>query len=215
MLSRRDFLGGASALALTPLIERILEHHEHFEEPLLMQPPAPRRVFYLHHTPHTGHGFQIVTDALPFPRRLVEHSVIEETFGPGSFRRMTQRDHWRLIDEGRFSRDQTIQPSVGDGFYGTWAANYAPHSEAVGLLEDFGLGPTPSLGGDCGLSFENCADDDGRLPAVYCDTTKAISLLQVELLQRGAPIEVRFEERSFPDVALSDVLRNGGNIAGL
>lgn len=218
MLSRRNFLGGASALALTPLVERILNHHEHLEEPLLMKPPAPRRVFYMHRNRYTGHDFQIVTDALSFPRRLVEHSVIEETFGPGSFRRMTQRDHWRLIDEGRFSRDQTIQPSVGDGFYGAWAANYSPHSEAVGLLEEIGLGPTPTIGNDCGLTFENCGDDDGRFPAVYCDTTKAISLLQAELLQRGAAIEVRFEERIFPEVTddtWRDFLRNGGNVAGL
>jgi hypothetical protein len=211
MLSRRDFLGGASALALTPLIERILDHHEHLEEPLLFRPPEPKRVFYMHRDLYTGHGFRIVTDALPFPRRLVEHSVIEHSFGPGSFKRLTQRDHWRLIDEGRFSRDQTIQPCVGDGFYGAWAANYAPESEAVRLLEDVGLGPEPLDGDICGLSFVNCSDDAEGAPEVYCDTTRAISLLQAELLQRGAPIEVRFKERDFPEVNWQDFLRNGGN----
>ena len=213
MLSRRDFLGGASALALTPLVERIIDHHEHLEEPHLIRPSEPRRVFYMHRDLYTGRGFRIVTDALPFPRRLVEHSGIERAFGPGSFKRLTQRDHWRLIDEGRFSRDQTIQPCVGDGFYGAWAANYAPDSEAVGLLEGLGLGPAPSNGVDCGLIFENCTDNDGGIPAVYCDTTQAISLLQVELVQRGAPIEVRFEARDFPEVSCQDVLRNGGNRA--
>jgi hypothetical protein len=140
MLSRRDFLRGASALALTPQVERILEHHLRHEAPLLMPPPTAKRVFYMHRDPDQP-GFRIVTDALPFPRRLVKFDVIEEAFGEGSFRKLTQRDHWRLIDEGRFSRDDTFQPSVGDGYYPVWAANYSPDSEAVGLLEALGLGP--------------------------------------------------------------------------
>lgn len=211
MLSRRDFLGGTAALALTPLMERILDHHERREEPLLVRPSTPlQRVLYMHRD-HAGFGYQIVTDALPYPRRLVSFDAIERAFGPGSFRRMTQRDHWRLIDRGLFTRDQTFQPAFGDGHYAAWAANYAPHSEAVGLLESLGLGPEPADNGLCGLTFVNCGDDAEGLPAVYCDTTRAISLLQAELLQRGAPIEIRFEERGFPDVSLDDVLRNGGN----
>jgi hypothetical protein len=35
MLSRRDFLQGASALAMTPQVERVLEHHLRHEAPLL------------------------------------------------------------------------------------------------------------------------------------------------------------------------------------
>jgi hypothetical protein len=33
MLSRRDFLRGASALAMTPHVERVLEHHLRHEAP--------------------------------------------------------------------------------------------------------------------------------------------------------------------------------------
>jgi hypothetical protein len=124
MLSRRDFLRGASALALTPQVERILEHHLRHEAPLLVPPPTAKRVFYMHRDPDHP-SFRIVTDVLPFPRRLVKFDVIEEAFGEGSFRKLTQRDHWRLIDEGRFSRDDTFQPSVGDGYYPVWAANYS------------------------------------------------------------------------------------------
>jgi hypothetical protein len=69
MLSRRDFLQGASALALTPQVERILEHHLRHEAPLLVPPPTTKRVFYMHRDPNQP-GFRIVTDALPFPRRL-------------------------------------------------------------------------------------------------------------------------------------------------
>lgn len=211
MLSRRDFLLGTAALTLTPLMERILDHHEHLEEPLLVRPSAPApRILYMH-CDNAGLGFQIVTDALPYPRRLISFDVVEEAFGPGSFRQMTQRDHWRLLDQGFFTRDQTFQPAFGDGHYSAWAANYAPHSEALGLLEGLGLGPEPSDEGLCGLTFLNCGNDASGLPAVYCDTTRAISLLQAELLQRGAPIEIRFEERELPDVSLDDVLRNGGN----
>lgn len=211
MLSRRDFLTGASALTLTPLVERILNHLEHLEEPLLLRPSSPaQRILYMH-LDHQGLGYQIVTDAVPYPRRLVAFDIIEKVFGTGSFRQMTQRDHWRMIDQGLFTRNQTFQPAFGDGFYSAWAANYAPHSEAIGLLEGLGLGPEPSDEGFCGLTFVNCGGDAEGLPAVYCDTTHAVSLLQAELIERGAPIEIRFEERDFPEVSWDDFLRNGGN----
>ena len=63
MISRRDFLRGSTALVLTPLVERILNHHEHFEEPILVKPKATKRVFYMHKD--YGDSFRIVTDALP------------------------------------------------------------------------------------------------------------------------------------------------------
>lgn len=69
-----------------------------------------RRDFY------TCRGFQIVTDALHFTRRLVEHSVIERAFDPGRFKCLSQRNHWRLIGEDLFFRGRIIQPCVGDGY---------------------------------------------------------------------------------------------------
>ncbi len=214
MLSRRDFLRGASALALTPQVERILEHHLRHEAPLLTPPPKAHRVFYMHRDPDHP-GFRIMTDALPFPRRLVKFDVIEEAFGEGSFRKLTQREHWRLIDQGRFSREDTFQPGVGDGYYPVWAANYSPDSEAVGLLEALGLGPEDAGPAGSGLAFENCEEDFGGLPAVYCETPEAVSLLQVALNEKHAGIEVRFEERTFPKVSWEQLLRTGGNLAGL
>ena len=213
MVSRRDFLRGSTALALTPLVERILTHHEHFEEPLLIRPRTSKRVFYLHED-HTVGGFRIVTDALNFPRRLVNFDAIEREFGKGAFRTMCQRDHWRLIDQGRFSREETFQPALGDGFFGAWAVNYSPHSEAFNLLEDVGLGPDQDFGSGCGLEFFD-TDKFYTNPAVFCESTKAISLLQAELFRREAPIEVRFEERKFAALEWADFLSNGGNIQGV
>lgn len=214
MLSRREFLAGSSALALTPLVERILEHHVHSEEPLLVSPPRVKRVFYIDRGPDHP-GYQVVTDALDFPRRLVTFEAIERDFGRGSFRKLTQRDHWRLIDEGRFSKEETFQPCFGDGFYTAWAANHSPSSEAVQLLGDVGLGPDHAEDGMCGLAFLNCDDEDGRLPSVYCETPEAISLLQAALIEKKAHIEVRFEARSFTHVPWQDFLRNGGNVEGV
>lgn len=86
-------------------------------------------------------------------------------------------------------------------------------SEAVGLLEDVSLGPEPLDGDKYGLTFVNCGAAAAGLPAVSCDRTRAISLLQAELLQRVAPIEVRFEEqKNSLRGAGEDVLRNGGNL---
>jgi hypothetical protein len=213
MISRRDFLRGSTALAVTPLVESILNHHEHFEEPLLVKPNVTKRVFYMHED-HSHDGFRIVTDALPFPRRLVKFNAIENEFGEGAFRSITQRDHWRLIDEGRFSRDETFQPAPGDGFFFAWSANYSPSSEAYNLLEDVGLGPDQDFGSVCGLEFFDTDELDAK-PAVLCVSTKAISLLQAELVRRKAPIEVRFEERGFENFDRHSYLRNGGNSRGI
>ncbi|MCK0103647.1 twin-arginine translocation signal domain-containing protein [Pseudohalocynthiibacter sp. F2068] len=209
MISRRDFLRGSTALAVTPLVESILNHHEHFEEPLLIRPRTSTRVFYLYED-HTVGGFRIVTDALPFPRRLVNFDAIEREFGEGAFRTLCQRDHWRLIDQGRFSREETFQPAIGDGFFNAWAANYDPHSEAYNLLEDVGLGPDQDFGSGCGLVFFD-TDEFHTNPGVCCVSTKAISLLQAELSQRNASIEVRFEQRTFDRICWKELLRNGGN----
>lgn len=86
-------------------------------------------------------------------------------------------------------------------------------SEAVELRKEVGPGPEPLDGDICGLTFMNRGDDAVGLPAVYCDTIRAISLLQAELLQRVAPTEVRFEER-LSEVSWQDVLCNGGNLNG-
>lgn len=212
MIFRRDFLKGSTALALTPLVERILNHHEHFEEPLLVKPEVAQRVFYLH--AEYEHGFRIVTDALPFPRRLIKIEAIEREFGRGSFRKLTQRDHWHLIDEGRFSREETFQPATCDGFFNSWSANYSPECEAYNLLEDVGLGPDQDGGSACGLTFFDI-DELFAGPSVFCEDTRAISLLQAEFIRRSAPIEVRFQEREFEEVNWKDLFRNGGNVRGI
>ncbi|NKX44860.1 hypothetical protein [Roseicyclus persicicus] len=214
MLSRRDFLAGTSAVALAPHVERILEHHLRSDAPLLSAPARPERILYIDRDPGQ-HGFQIVTDALPFPRRLVKYDVIENAFGEGGFRRLTQRDHWRLIDEGRFRREDTFQPCFGDGFYAAWLANHSPAGEAAGLLLDLGLGPETDAPGDHGLRFEGCDDDDGRNPAVCCESPASISLLRAVLDMKACMIEVRFQQRPSHAVTWDDLFRNGGNVSGI
>lgn len=65
--------------------------------------------------------------------------------------------------------------------------------------------------GLCGLTFLSRGGDAEELFAISCDANHAASLLQAELLQRGAPTELRFREGEFPDVSLEDVSRNGIN----
>ena len=75
MISRRNFLSGAGALAFTPLIRQVVGHYERFEQPLLIKPDNPKRVFYMHEI--EGRGYRIVTDALNYPRMLVRKEVLK------------------------------------------------------------------------------------------------------------------------------------------
>ncbi|MGM9403684.1 hypothetical protein ACS0VU_15105 [Aliiroseovarius sp. KMU-71] len=119
-----------------------------------------------------------------------------------------------MIDEERFCYSETFQPSFGDGFYGVWAANYAPEHEAYSLLEEVGLGPDEDGFADCGLIFTNNSAGES-FPGVFCSDTRSISLLQAELTARRAAIEIRFEERSFPIDNAREILRDGGNYTGM
>lgn len=212
MISRRDFLRGSTALALTPMVDRILNHHEHFEEPLLVGPKVTKRVFYMHQDCDNGH--RIVTDALPFPRRILTLGAVEREFGKGAYRKMSQRDHWRLIDQGRFGSEDTMQPAFPDVRFDCWCANYSPEAEAYTLLEDIGLGPDKYHGKGCGLTFFD-SGECGLNPAVFCNDTRAVSLLQAELVRRNIPIEIRMEERQFENITIEEILKNGGNVLGL
>ncbi len=119
-----------------------------------------------------------------------------------------------MIDEGKFCYSETFQPAFGDGFYGVWAANYAPEHEAYSLLEEVGLGPDEDGFANCGLIFTHKSEEES-FPGVFCSDTRSISLLQAELTARRAAIEIRFEERSFPTEDACDILRDGGNLTGL
>jgi TAT (twin-arginine translocation) pathway signal sequence len=116
MLSRRNFLQGSMVVAATPLHANILQHWEAHHEPLMLRTGPPKCVFYLHEDADFG-CYRIVTDALPFPRRLIKPEALARVFPRMEFRALLQRDHWRMIDEGHFGTGDLFQPCLGDGFY--------------------------------------------------------------------------------------------------
>ena len=195
MITRRHFLTGTAALAITPLLERVTSHYWQSDQPLFMKPPKVERRFYLH---PEKKGFRLVTDAVEFPLPIVKIDAFEERLGEGSYRQHSQRDHWRLIEEGLFKDEDLLIPSVGSGLLSTWEANYAPASEAFGLLEDYGLGPDCLGASGTGLSFYEWGDDPEVYgPAVLVDDLFAASLLQANFIEKGIPAEILRQERGW------------------
>jgi hypothetical protein len=84
----------------------------------------------------------------------------------------------------------------------------------VPLLEDIGLGPDKYHSKGCGLTFFD-SGECGANPAVFCNDTRAVSLLQAELVRLNIPIEIRMEERQFEKIAKNDIFINGGNVHGV
>ncbi len=213
MISRRNFLSGAGALAFTPLIRQVVGHYERFEQPLLIKPNSPKRVFFMHRA--EGRGYRIVTDALNFPRKLVRPEVLERHYGEWVYNKMSQRDHWKLIDEGVFSGDDLFQPAFMNNAFDAWSYNYTPQVEAHWLLQDYGLGPEACEEADIGLQFTE-VDGEFSGPTVICNGDLAASLLQAELTTRGHRIEIQMEERP-KDIKIpwKEYLMNGGNRDGV
>ena len=139
MISRRNFLSGAGALAFTPLIRQVVGHYERFEQPLLIKPDNPKRVFYMHEI--EGRGYRIVTDALDFPRKHVRTEVLKKHFGYPTYQYVKGTDQWMFIDRGVFRGDDLYQPTSTDWHFRKWLYQYAPRVEAHWLLKDYGLGP--------------------------------------------------------------------------
>ena len=213
MISRRNFLSGAGALAFTPLVRQVVGHYERFEQPLLIKPNNPKRVFYMHKA--GTRGYRIVTDALNFPRKLVRPEVLGRQNGELVYNKMSQRDHWKLIDEGVFSGDDLFQPAFMNNAFDAWSDHYTPEVEAHWLLQDYGLGPEACEEADIGLQF---AEVDGEFskPTVICSDDLAASLLQAELTTRGHSIEIRMEERPKDvEIPRKEYLMNAGNRQGV
>ena len=129
----------------------------HFpEEPL---PPLPMtlRIRKLHLTPEASDTFVIATDAPIDPPALIKPEVVDDAFGAGTHRLLSQPDHWRMIEAGWFSGNDLYLPyDIDDPAYRIWCAYYAPKTEAHDLLLDlFGGGLMPGGGtiSELGLSF--------------------------------------------------------------
>ena len=195
MITRRTFLAGAGALTLTPLLARVAASHAETGTPLFLKPPKIERRFYLH---PEKKGLRLVTDAVEFPLPILKFDAFEAKMGDGSYRTHTQREHWRLIEEGRFEDEDLIIPWVAMGQWDIWHANYAPWSEALGFLEDHGLGIDENGASGAGLSFYEWDDDpDVNGPAVLLDDLFAASLLQASFIERGIPVEILRQERGW------------------
>lgn len=194
MITRRRFLQATAALAMTPVFEKVARHYATTGEPLFLKPPKAERRFFLH---PEKKGIRLVTDAPDVPLPIVRREAFERELGPGSYRTHTQRDHWRLIEEGRFDHVDLIVPQISMGEFDVWQATYAPWSEALTCLEDEGIGPGDiSLSGAGVRFYEYGSDPDVYGPAVLVDDLFSASLLQAIFVERRVPVEIRQQERS-------------------
>jgi len=195
MITRRNFLTGAGALAITPALERIASHYARTHEPLMLRPETIERVFYIHPEPL---GLRLITDAVEFPRAVVHASAIEEKLGEGTFNHLTQRDHWQLIEDGYFGGDDIYVPAPATAALDVWDANYSPHAEAFHLLHDYGLGPDGTRDMSSGLTFYECPADKPDIGiGVFADDWLAVSLLQAKFVELGISIQILRQERGW------------------
>jgi hypothetical protein len=195
MITRRTFLAGAAAMTTAPLVERVAKHFSQTGEVKFVRPPKVERRFYLH---PEEKGLRLVTDAVEFPLPIVKFDAFEQKLGPGSYRKHTQRDHWRMIEEGQFEENDLITPGVGMGQFSAWQGNFAPTSEAVSFLEEHGLGPDGDAGPGPGISFYEWGDDPEVFgPAALIDDLFSASLLQASFVERGIPVEILRQERGW------------------
>lgn len=195
MITRRNFLFGSGALTLSPVVSRVADYYAQTAEPLMLRPERVERVFYIHPEPQ---GLRLVTDAVEFPRPVVHASALEEKFGEGSFNRFTQRDHWRLIEEGYFSEAETYIPNVATSALDIWLANYSPHAEAFHLLHDYGLGTEGTHAAGSGLTFDEYSEEAPHVGfGVFADDWLAVSLLQAKFMDFGIPVRILRQERGW------------------
>lgn len=195
MITRRNFLLGASALALSPAFSRVADHYARTQEPLMLRPERVERLFYIHPEPQ---GLRLVTDAVEFPRAIVHPNALDAKFGDGSYTRLTQRDHWRLIEEGHFSEEETYIPNVTTSALDIWLANYSPHAEAFHLLHEYGLGPEGTQAAGSGLTFYEYSEEaPGVGFGVFADDWLAVSLLQAKFVELGIPVRILRQQRGW------------------
>ena len=153
MITRRDFMIVTStATASSPLLAHATTGGDR-----LVPLKATPRVRSLH-TKQTEDGrLLFVSDSPDAPPRIIRPAALEKVFGRGAEHFLYQPDHWRMIDEGWFSEDETYHPEdFDDPAFNIWHANYRPETEAHDLLYNlfrdqvdfapFGSGRVPELG---------------------------------------------------------------------
>lgn len=143
MITRRDFIISSAAAAATAM------PFANQAQPLAVGPLTAKqrmRRLFLTRTPEWE--YRLVSDGPDRPQPLIKRSVVERTFGGGTYDTLRQRDHWEMIEAGWFRGDDLFVPQpVRDPEYDIWQAFYRPEVEAHDLLEDlFFEGRAPRWG---------------------------------------------------------------------
>ena len=160
MISRRNFLQTAavgtvaSPLATATEADALVNKADR-THPLRAE-PQPRVIKARRDTWDRG-SLRLYSDGPFEPRPLIRPEVLEAAFGRGVGQSLHQPDHWRMIDEGWFSRDDLFElTDVASWDYAVWQANYHPECEAHDLLYDFfgsDLVPGGGVNKEMGLAF--------------------------------------------------------------
>ncbi|WP_420859786.1 hypothetical protein [Marivivens marinus] len=132
MITRRDFIATTAATASSPLAVHAAGEQD-TRSPLKAQPRV-RTLF----TKQTGDGrLLLFSDGPETPSKLIKPEALERAFGPGTDLVLQQPDHWRMIEEGWFAKEDLYEPTeFEDPAFRIWHANYRPETEAHDLLYD-------------------------------------------------------------------------------
>lgn len=127
MLNRRRFLAASVIGAVTATLPV-----QPFAATPLRATPKHRRLFPKR---EEGGSWLFHSDAPYEPRKVIRPDAIERVFGEGAFNRLSQRDHWAMIEAGWFSGpDLHLPVPLGDPTYDVWKGYYHPVTEAHDLL---------------------------------------------------------------------------------
>lgn len=127
MLNRRRFLAASVMAAVAPTLPV-----QAFAATPLRAIPKHRKLFPKR---EEGGSWLFHSDGPYEPRKVIRPDVIERVFGEGAFNRLSQRDHWAMIEAGWFSGpDLHLPVPLGDPTYDVWKGYYHPVTEAHDLL---------------------------------------------------------------------------------
>jgi hypothetical protein len=127
MLNRRCFLAASVMAAVAPTLPV-----QAFAATPLRATPKHRRLFPKR---EEGGSWLFHSDGPYEPRKVIRPDIIERVFGEGAFNRLSQRDHWAMIEAGWFSgSDLHLPVPLGDPTYDVWKGYYHPVTEAHDLL---------------------------------------------------------------------------------
>jgi hypothetical protein len=190
MITRRTFIGSATASTAAVPLAGASAHEEDPRRPLRAEPRAQAisgRVL-------PDGRVRLFTDAAPHPLPLIREEALDRAFGKGAGQALFQPDHWRMIAKGWFGEDDLFTPSDPTSLeFAVWQANHHPECEAHDLLAElFGAGLSP-VGGHVralglALSEHPCTP---RYATATLDHPGFLPILAAEVAARTEWITVR------------------------